>query len=106
MMPLKHSTDIHKDPKKYYDTLNAQMKTYYNFAKTSKTEYQLDSLIDKLSLVRESQVKAMNGEENWAKFLVWLKTNGAKVISTTEDGVPTLSGRQKSPYEPISNSNN
>ena len=75
-----------------------ELQSYYAFAKNAKTEYQLDSFINKLTLVRVAIVKEIGGEENWLNHLSWLKKYGSKIISETTRGVPNLSVRDKSPY--------
>ena len=88
-----------KTKDEYGENFNREMQSYYAFAKTAETEYQLDSFINKLTLVRAANVKKISNEENWLNHLAWLKLHGSKVLSVTESGVPNLSVRDKSPYE-------
>ncbi len=95
----KDSSPKTKNKDQYAANFNNEMQSYYAFAKTAETEYQLDSFINKLSLVRQVNIKKINGEVNWLNQLAWLKDHGGKVLSVTVDGVPNLSVREKSPFE-------
>lgn len=101
---LKNNLErVNDEGNKKNQNSSTQMNEYYSQIKFCKNEYQRDSLLNTLSIVRLSMIKNFGSEDNWLNHIEWLKENGggAKIESFT-NGVPVLGIRDiRSPYEPV-----
>lgn len=68
--------------------LKKKYNQYLQHAKTSKSEYEAISCIEKLPLMKKTFVEMYGGVQNWNKYLAWLKKNDSHEISFTAQGVP------------------
>ena len=73
---------------KYSKTIEEEYNQYLQHAKTSKSEYESMSYIEKLPLMKKTFVESYGGIQNWDKYLAWLQKNDSHEISFTAQGVP------------------
>jgi len=84
--------------------LTVELDLYLIHAQKCQTEYEIESYIDSLPILRETTIKSYYGdEENWKGQLSWLKEKGAKKITFTPSingdlPRPIIHRTQKSPW--------
>jgi hypothetical protein len=91
------TANLNENSDNYKKELRQELAQYYAHAKLCTTEYEVKVFINKLPIVRESNVKEIGGEKNWQDFLNWLKENGDQKITFTNQGVPIFK-RGRSPW--------
>ena len=89
--PTNHqriAVDKNIEAKNYSETIKEEYNQYLQHAKTSKSEYEAMSYLEKLPLMKKTIVESYGGIKNWNNYLAWLKKNDSNEISFTAQGVP------------------
>lgn len=75
---------------KYSKSIEEEYNQYLQHAKTSKSEFESMSYIEKLPLMKKTIIESYGGIQNWDKYLAWLQKNDSREISFTSQGVPVF----------------
>lgn len=82
---------------------SAEIKNFFERVVYCKNEYEVDSLINSLTIFRKPYIERFGGEDYWLKHIQWLKENGggAKITRFIDGQTPEFEARNKfSPYQP------
>lgn len=84
----------------YINETHSELTSFFQHAKNCKTEYEVESFINQLPQMKQGKIALFGSEQNWEKYLAWLKINGSQKVIIDPRGVPIFYRTKHYPYLP------